>query len=173
MWSTVKERIVNAFTKSVGWKGFGILIGCLTFCGVTCLPIGILSGFLQPSEHNGKKIAATSIRTFFFPSLIEELFWRVILLPPNCSWWTLIGWNCAYVLFHIPFSYAMSPFVPGAPNTFLDKRFLSIAFCLGLASSAAMRWTGHVIFPTVVHWIPVVVWLMKFGGEEKLRLVNS
>lgn len=57
----------------------------------------------------------------------------------------------------------------GASKAFNDVRFLVLATMLGAACTLVYFGSGGSVWAaTVMHWLPVCVWLCVFDGEEKL-----
>ncbi|MBW4471630.1 MAG: CPBP family intramembrane metalloprotease [Stenomitos rutilans HA7619-LM2] len=101
------------------------------------------------------------------PSLLEELGFRVLLLPhptehasPTTRWLlSSLGW-LLFVVYHI------HPFVP---TFFRTPPFLTGAGLLGIICTLSYLKSGSIWMPVVIHWSIVVAWLLIFGGLEKFH----
>ena len=110
--------------------------------------------------------------TLIFPSMAEEIFFRVLPLPHPPSQGTSIYTGLAvcislalFVLYH-PFNAAI--FMKSARPTFYSFSFLSLALLLGIVCTVAYLKSGSIYPPTFLHWVIVVFWLFCFGGYRRL-----
>lgn len=140
-----------------GWRLTGLVT--LGFAGLALL-VGSLSGLLVPQLATAPLLPLL-LRTFVFPSLAEELIFRV-LPPPRFALAALV----LYVLYH-PLSAFL--FFPGARPTFYDPVFLTLTALLGACCTLLYRRTASIWPPLVLHWVGVVGWLALLGGEAALR----
>jgi predicted Abi (CAAX) family protease len=109
---------------------------------------------------------------FLLPAVVEELVFRVLLLPQpsqtsdRATW---LAWGTVslvlFVLYH-PLN-ALTLF-PAARQLFMDPLFLLLAAGLGVVCSVAYWLSGSLWTPVAIHWIVVVVWLLFLGGYERL-----
>ena len=166
------ERLSKAIATSniyYSWKNTMVAIGiysCLS------MALGCKTGFLiwqpQPSKTLVKIIATSLIA----PAIVEELFFRVILLPsptdnlpfPTYFIRSLFG-LCLFVIYH-PLNAIT--FFPQGKTTFFDPIFLTLATALGIICTWSYWHTGSLWLPVIIHWLTVVLWLSCFGGYEKL-----
>ncbi|ACK70757.1 Abortive infection protein [Gloeothece citriformis PCC 7424] len=172
--SPVLRRILVAAvtlpTVQDGLIGLGILL----IYGVIALPLGLSKGFLKWSPYRGSKkslLLGIGI-TFISPAIIEEIAFRVVLLPhpiENASIWTGLMWGTLslfiFVIYH-PLN-AKTFYKRGYP-TFFQPIFLILTTLLGLACIVAYSLTGSLWIIVILHWIVVVIWLFLLGGEAKL-----
>ena len=140
-----------------------------------CLPIGFKAGFLKNTTQvfpitKKINIAATS---FFFPSLAEETFFRVIMLPSiseNLSINFLLIWAfislIAYVLFHPLNSIT---FYKKSLPIFTNPIFLLLTSILGIACTISYFQSASVWTGVFIHWIVVIVWLIFLDGYMMLN----
>ena len=135
---------------------------------------GRQSGFLTArfSVDNPIKAVFNLIKLFFIPSLLEELIFRVGLLPhptegiPTPRWlaWAALSIGL-FVLYHVVFSWLR----PQARAVLSDRRFLLIVFWVGIVLTTLYGLTGSMLAVTVVHWVVVVCWLYGFDGLAQLQ----
>lgn len=144
--------------------------------GAVALGLGVASGFLSlpwqwpPLAEALPRLA----RLLLMPALVEELLFRVLLIPhpiEDFPWQPLLGWNALslglFVLYH---PVAARLWYPQARDLFDDPRFLLQATLLGVACSLAYGYTGSLWPPVLIHWLAVVIWLEPFRGRELLGL---
>ncbi|MEL6927869.1 MAG: CPBP family glutamic-type intramembrane protease [Cyanobacteria bacterium J06600_6] len=110
--------------------------------------------------------------SFIAPALLEETFFRALLLPhpaSNTSSTNYLLWSLISLLLFIVYHplNAMTAFPQGKP-TFFDARFLILATALGIACTTTYWQTGSIWLPIIIHWLTVVLWLSCFGGLDKL-----
>jgi predicted Abi (CAAX) family protease len=169
------HRIAIGFSTiptAIEWiHGFFLLL----FYGLIALSFGIWQGFLQWNIHLSRfsviKITATSL---IAPAMLEELFFRVLLLPhPSDLKHVLIWSSVSLFLFVIYHPLNGLTFFPAGKKTFLDPVFLALAALLGLCCTMAYLYTGSVWISLILHWLTVVVWLLCWDGSNKLELRND
>ena len=154
-------------------------LGVLAAYGALALGLGFSSGFLTlpwswpPLGESLPRVAGLLL----LPSLVEELLFRVLLIPhpiegfpgpPLLAWMALsLG---LFVLYH---PVAARLWYPRARGLFDDPRFLVQATLLGLACSLVYVGTGSVWPPLLIHWLAVVIWLEPFRGRERWGLAQA
>lgn len=169
------KRFTQAFAEPVpGWS-WGISLLALAVYGAIALPYGLKSNFLKPQGANLSlpKLLWVLVRLFFLPALVEEIVFRVLLLPhplegitPWRWWlWGLLSLGL-YVLYHWVNAKTL---YRQAETTFCDRRFLISTALLGLTLTLVYRLTGSLWTVTLLHWIVVCVWLLGLGGYERLQ----
>lgn len=168
------ERIGDALLPApFRWcLGFGMAV--LTLYAAAALPLGWRSGLLRGTVHwpGLGRLFSQALLLLLSPALIEELIFRVMLLPnplngPSPS--AVLGWAGlslgAFVLYH---PLAGRLWYPAGRHLFDDPRFLSQATLLGLACTIAYLGTGSLWPPLLIHWLAVVVWLELLDGRRAL-----
>jgi predicted Abi (CAAX) family protease len=164
-------RAVSTLPDAEAWVHAAALILIFT---IIALPIGFQRGFLQLEvlRVSWSKILGIIATSLFMPAVIEELFFRVLLLPrttENVSPLGLWFWGCIslamFIVYH-PLN-ALS-FFPRGLKTFFNVVFLVLAALLGIVCSIAYIQSGSLWTPVVIHWLAVVVWLLLLGGYKKL-----
>ncbi|AFY32166.1 type II CAAX prenyl endopeptidase Rce1 family protein [Calothrix sp. PCC 7507] len=156
-----------------------VIAAMLGIYGVIAIPLGFKLEFLQMQIWSANLLDKCLLicRSLFLPAIVEELFFRVLLLPhplENTNWlhWSLwgIGSLLLFVFYH-PVN-AKTFFQAGFP-TFFNPVFLVLAALLGIICTVAYALTGSLFVVVVIHWVVVVVWLIVFGGIEKLDVENQ
>jgi len=137
------------------------------------IPIGLKWGFLQwrPIQQKPIQLVKTLVFLFLCPALLEELVFRVILLPyPDelNSLLIILGWSMLsltlFLLYH-PFN-ALTFYKAGNP-TFFQPIFLGLAALLGLICTIVYLMTGSLWACAFIHWVVVVIWLLCLNGLSK------
>jgi predicted Abi (CAAX) family protease len=108
------------------------------------------------------------VTTFFIPALLEELIWRVLLVPkPQTKYFWPAGLVALlfYVLSH-PLGAWL--FRSTARDIFYSSTFLLLTTLLGLTCLVAYARTKSLWPCVVIHWLVVAVWLL-FGGRTLLE----
>ncbi|MDX2229199.1 MAG: CPBP family glutamic-type intramembrane protease [Leptolyngbyaceae cyanobacterium bins.349] len=172
--SVVFTRLLGAIAlpSSRDWLVTGLT---LLVYGAIALPLGLRQHFLKltrwpvPTWHS----LLLALRLFFMPALVEELIFRVLLLPyPSAGItgqrWLL--WAIASLILFIAYHpfHAKTFYKQGDP-TFFSPVFLSLTGLLGVACTIAYFFTGSLLTITLIHWVVVLVWLLFLGGMVKLH----
>jgi predicted Abi (CAAX) family protease len=151
-----------------------ILALLLIIYSIIALPYGWRFGFLQINFWTANWIdtCLLILRCLFAPAIVEELLFRVLLLPHPTEITDWLRWSLwaivslvLFVLYH-PLN-AKTFFKAGNP-TFFNRVFLTLALCLGVICTIAYTLTGSLWVIVFIHWVVVVVWLIVFGGIKKL-----
>lgn len=151
----------------------GIAIVALGAYAAIALPIGFSQGFLSHQVWKSNRIETSklALKLFFLPALIEELVFRVLLLPtPQVATWQSFSlWAIvALILFIIYHPINARFFYKVANPTFFDRRFLILATLLGVTCIVTYALTASLVLITLIHWVIVMVWLMRLGGMARL-----
>ena len=114
---------------------------------------------------------------FFVPALVEEIVFRVWLLPhpvegvPGGQW---LGWAVVstglFVLFHWLLGKLRSK---QGQATFGDPRFLILVGWLGLTLTGVYWITGSLGLIALLHWIVVMGWLYGLGGRGRISIRSA
>ncbi|MFH7242724.1 MAG: type II CAAX prenyl endopeptidase Rce1 family protein [Spirulina sp.] len=169
------HRLGMAVKTRPRWSDWGqaaILLGAFS---LVVLPLGLGSHWLTPGVAlpwpQGLRLAA---RVLVVPALMEEGFWRVLMLPhkteiltPKKRWLVGLPMLGLFVLMHVFSSLTLYP--QGFP-TFVAPIFLLSATLLGLICTLAYWASGSGWVPVAMHWLVVFVWLMFLGGYDQLGL---
>lgn len=107
---------------------------------------------------------------FVFSSLLEETFFRGILIPRGTAklgrgkfLQAMFGSTLIFVLWH-PFNALL--FNEMALNIFLDPVSLVIVAALGLSCAYGYIMSGSLWVPIIMHWATVVIWVLFLGGRN-------
>ncbi|MDZ8053139.1 MAG: type II CAAX prenyl endopeptidase Rce1 family protein [Aulosira sp. ZfuVER01] len=139
------------------------------------LPLGLYFGFLQFgfSKLTLEEIIKILAICLLTPAITEEMFFRVLLLPhitEDVSRTKKWIWGCISLVIFIVYHplNALTAYPAGFP-TFMNPVFLLQATLLGIICTIAYFQSGSLWPSVVMHWIIVVVWLVFFGGYERLN----
>ena len=139
------------------------------------LALGRRSGFLHAQVRWGPPLPLLrrSLGWLLMPALVEELLFRVALLPHPLEGEGLAGtlaWGSLSLgLFVIYHPLAGRTWYPNAKRVFHDPRFLVQCTLLGLACLVAYNLSGSIWPPLLIHWLAVTVWLGPLQGHRRLR----
>ena len=170
----VVQRFADAVTTWPSW--WMVLVGALTLAlyGVLALHYGQKNDFLQRKNavDTPTKFVFHAVRLFFIPALVEEIIFRVALLPypvegvPGWQWlfWAIVS-LVLFILYHLLLAKTIHK---NAGSTLTDRRFLVLMGWLGLTLTAVYWITGSLWLVTFMHWIAVLVWIYALGGRDRL-----
>lgn len=137
---------------------------------VISLPIGFAAGIFAVEPLKAKITPFLPFTLFVFPSLLEEAFFRGILIPRNvlnagsAKASRAMGISTlVYVAWH-PFN-ALA-FNHSALPLFLDPWFLAIVGALGITCSYSYVMSRSIWVPVIIHWATVTVWVLFLGGRN-------
>ncbi|NJR17114.1 MAG: CPBP family intramembrane metalloprotease [Calothrix sp. CSU_2_0] len=165
--------LLNRILASLAFLTFSdwlVIVTTLGIYSIIAIPLGFKFGFLhlQIWSANWVNKCLLILRCLFLPAIVEELFFRVLLLPHPIeitSWFKWGLWGIfslvLFVIYH-PLN-AKTLFKAGFP-TFYNPVFLGLAALLGVACTVAYGLTGSLWVVVFIHWVVVVVWLIVFGG---------
>ncbi|MDJ0843806.1 CPBP family glutamic-type intramembrane protease [Crocosphaera sp.] len=167
-------RLIDAFLSPISFQDCYLSLGVLLSYGLIVLPIGFKTGFLQwkLTKFSAWKFWQV-LQLFIMPALIEELIFRVLLLPHplktinNIQWllWAILS----LILFIVYHPLNAKFFYPPGKGLFSQPIFLFFAALLGIACTISYKITGSIWTSVIIHWLIVVVWLFLLGGKEKLN----
>ncbi|MEB3200003.1 MAG: CPBP family glutamic-type intramembrane protease [Synechococcaceae cyanobacterium] len=147
------------------------LLGLFTLLSV---PTGLASGFLRPTRALPPPalLGQRALALLLMPSLVEELLFRVTLLPrglslpaPSLGAWLALSLGL-FVAYH---PLAARLWYPPGRSLFRDARFLIPCTWLGLACGLAYLFSASLWPPLLLHWVVVLVWLELLGGRSRLE----
>lgn len=136
--------------------------------------LGVTTGFLHWDLCKSSKLIIRIVATSLIaPAILEELVFRVILLPypsskiaPEFYLTQSVISLCLFIIYH-PLNGIT--FFPQGRKTFFNPVFLVLATALGLVCTLSYWQTGSLWLPVLIHWLSVVFWLLCFGGLDKLN----
>lgn len=154
-----------------------ILISICTYIIFT-LTFGLMTGFLRWDVcRSTRTIIKTVAIALIAPAILEEIFFRVWLLPyphDNISTNSYIAWAVfSLLLFIIYHPLNALTFYPQGRKTFFNPVFLSLAASLGIICTITYWQTGSLWLPALIHWLAVVIWLLCFSGLTRLKIDSS
>ncbi len=139
------------------------------FC-IFALVMGFTQGLLTPELPTVVQLVTFPPVLLLFPALIEEFFYRGVLLPrtlieasPLRRFAAVSASTAVYVAAH-----PLSPLFLGRDslNVFLDPMMLLIVAVLGYTCGYAYLRSGSLRAPILIHWLTVVVWNLFLGGVK-------
>ncbi|MCT7950413.1 CPBP family glutamic-type intramembrane protease [Ancylothrix sp. C2] len=172
------SRLTGAFytvPRMDDWLVCAAILGVYTLIAV---PVGWRWGFLNfKVEKSLIVVLGVILGSLLQPAFSEELFFRVLFLPHKTEnfsgvslWgWMVLGLIC-FIVYH-PLN-AIS-FFPMGKEVFFEPVFLFLAAVLGVGCTVVYWCSGSVWPAVVLHWVVVVVWLLLFGGYERLYAGRS
>jgi predicted Abi (CAAX) family protease len=153
-------------------NGFIITSIALSLLAIFLVPLGFKTGFLKVQALPRKQTLLLFPKLLILPAIFEEFIFRGLLLPPIPSGFTdpnlyLASLNLfGFVIMH-PINAKL--FFKRSYPTFLNSFFLFSTFVIGLICTILTWHTKSLIPAILVHWIVVVVWIVLFGGYQKLN----
>eukprot|EP00978_Attheya_sp_CCMP212_P007324 scaffold17003_cov41-Attheya_sp.AAC.1 len=152
-----------------GWiYTFGITSGSTLLAG----GVATVTGFVDPVKDMTKPNPIKMLSAFLVPSLVEELLWRVVLLPHPTVQPISLQYAMAILFLHVgmhPVLGELELFGPRGRFVFCDPIFLVLAtIVLGGATASYSVSGGSVYAAIVAHAVPVTLWRDCFGGEQRL-----
>lgn len=171
----LRHRLAEAVSTRPTLQDWWFATQLLVLFGVIVIPLGLLDNLitLPPPNLPGRVRLFVLLRALVFPAIVEEGFWRVLLLPHKTErmgvgkrWLLGLPILAMFVLMH-PFT-SMTLYHQ-AFATFTNPVFLFSTTLLGLICMVAYWRSGSLWVPATIHWIVVVIWLLVFGGYAKLH----
>ncbi len=136
------------------------------------LVIGFHAGLFSVSIIDPPMLIIMPLALFIFPSPLEEVFFRGILIPNNAvtkSKSRIVAYiilsTVAFVLWHPANALTINT---AAVPLFLNPVFLLIVALLGITCSISYVLSRSLWTPIIIHWLTVVVWVIFLGGRNKL-----
>ncbi len=171
---TGRQNIKSAFATIPDRRTWRRCFQLAAIYGLVAFPLGVLTGFLRLDRLKGTwpKLLGVAAVLFVLPGVMEELVFRVILLPhpkegvsSRRVLMSSIASLLAFVLYH-----PLNGFTLGhrARLLFTDWAFLLQAGLLGTACTAAYLVSGSIWPPVLIHWLPVTGWILYFGGARRV-----
>jgi predicted Abi (CAAX) family protease len=136
------------------------------------LAIGSYAGLFSVGIIDHRMSIVLPFSLFVFPSLLEEAFFRGVLIPNNAATQSksrIVAYitvsTAAFVLWHPANALTINT---TASTLFLNPAFLLIVALLGITCSVSYVLSRSLWTPTIIHWLTVVVWVIFLGGRNKL-----
>ncbi len=171
--STGLTRLIDAITYPLSEEDWYLSLGLLLSYGIIVVPIGLKTGFLtwQLVDISPKK-CFQMLQLLLMPALMEELVFRVLLLPHPFEGVNGVGWlfwvAFSVILFIIYHPLNALLFYPQGKKLFRQPIFLVLAALLGIVCAISYKITGSLWPPVIIHWLIVVIWLFMLGGQQQL-----
>jgi predicted Abi (CAAX) family protease len=166
------------------WNAAAITAATTIGAGITAVGTGFIHPFQDfdppplPSLTSPRTFLpwVKPLSAFLFPSLLEELFWRGILLPPPpapavagipSAWMLQAG---VVLMIHVAtHPLAGRTIWPRGRKVFEDPRFLCLATMVLTGATASFYVSGGSVWAAAfTHGVPVLLWRDFLGGETKL-----
>lgn len=169
------HRLIQAATTRPQPQDWLLAIQLTALFAAVMVPLGLGSQLITPTlaELNRWDSLRLAGRILIIPAILEEGFWRVLLLPHKTErisdrkrWALGLPILALFVLMH-PLS-SMTIYSTAFP-LFVNPMFLLSATLLGLICTLAYWRSGSWWVPTIMHWLIVWVWLMFLGGYDRLH----
>jgi predicted Abi (CAAX) family protease len=136
------------------------------------LAIGFYAGLFSVGIIDYPMSVVLPFSLFVFPSLLEEAFFRGVLIPNNAVTQSksrivacIAVSTAAFVLWHPANALTINT---TAAALFLNPAFLLIVTLLGITCSVSYVLSRSLWTPIIIHWLTVVVWVIFLGGRNKL-----
>ena len=136
------------------------------------LAIGFHAGLFSVGIIDSPMLIVLPFTLFIFPSLLEEVLFRGILIPNNAATHSkkriivyIAVSTAAFVLWHPANALTINP---TAAPVFLNPAFLLIVALLGITCSISYIFSRSLWTPIIIHWLTVVGWVIFLGGRNKL-----
>ncbi|MDJ0731602.1 MAG: CPBP family glutamic-type intramembrane protease [Crocosphaera sp.] len=173
--STGLARLIDAITYPLSSEDWYFSLGLLLSYGIIVVPIGLKTGFLtwQLVDISPKKCGQI-LSLLLMPALIEELVFRVLLLPHpfegvnGIEWFFWVAFSLILFIIYHPINALL--FYPQGKNLFRQPIFLIFAGLLGIVCAISYQITASLWPPVIIHWLIVVIWLFILGGQQKLTI---
>lgn len=169
------RRITQAYSIRPPVKTWIFSLWLIAFFAILILPLGFTSRFLtfEPVHLSGLMVVRVIGIALITPAIVEEVFYRAILLPHKSEQATLRTkciWGSISLMVYI-FGHPLNAltFFPSGYPTFMHPVFLLAAALLGLICMIVYWRAGSLWPPIIIHWLVIVVWLLLLGGYGKLH----
>lgn len=140
---------------------------------VIAFVFGYLGDLFKFQFLNDKMALILPFTLFIFPSLLEETFFRGILIPPKVFEESLKV-KIKFILISAVLFTLWHPlnaflFNQGAQPFFYNFYFLAIVFVLGMSCAVSYILSKSIYVPIIFHWITVIVWVLLLGGRNLIK----
>lgn len=137
---------------------------------IIAVSVGFRAGLFRFGWLDSPITPVLPILLFVFPSLLEEVLFRGVLIPRNIlasgpakAAWSVAISTLIFVAWH-PFN-ALA-FNPTAISLFLNPWFLVIVGAMGVTCGYAYVLSRSIWVPVIIHWAAVTVWVLFLGGRN-------
>ena len=173
--SMMGRKLLGSMVLLPTRQDWSLFWGVLGLYGAIAIPVGFWKGLLRWQLWTGNPAAALRTLAFLFlmPALVEEIIFRVFLLPypsilnsPTITVGAMLLSLGLFVAYHTLNALFFYP--PGRP-LFFQPLFLSLAALLGIGAIIVYWFTGSLWLTAIFHWLIVAVWILCLGGEQKIH----
>ena len=167
---SIFPKLYHAFFTLPQPRDWGIGLSLLFIYAWVALLWGLRSALLRWQPVKSPQTIVTTLGiAFIVPALVEETLFRVILLPPpnHPHFYLWASWGLILFILAHPLNALL--FFPHRKNTFFNPHFLALAGLLGLLCTIAYQQSESLWLPVLLHWIPVGLWLLLWGGLERMN----
>ncbi len=137
---------------------------------IIAVSVGFGAGLFQFGWLDSPITPMLPILLFVFPSLLEEAFFRGVLIPRNImasgavkAAWSVAISTLVFVVWHPLNALA---FNSTAISLFLNPWFLVIVGAMGVTCGYAYVLSRSIWVPVIIHWAAVTVWVLFLGGRN-------
>lgn len=168
------QRFADAFATGMPGHWVLLAVGLLAIYGAIAIPWGLWNYFLVRQFDVGSplRFILNVVRLWFVPALVEEVIFRVMLLPhpvegiPVGRW---LFWAAVSLVLFVLYHWVMGKtFYKAAADTLCDRRFLILVAGAGLLLTGLYGITGSLWLIVFTHWAIVLIWIYALGGKARL-----
>ncbi|MEB3212099.1 MAG: CPBP family glutamic-type intramembrane protease [Leptolyngbyaceae bacterium] len=173
IWTILGDRLLRSLTAIPTLTDWLICLGLLISYGAIALPVGFWTKLLTVEwVTDWRRILTNTIVAFIFPSVIEEILFRVLPLPhpsSSTSWGAIALWSVgSLIIFILAHPLNALLVMTSRRDTFFDGSFLTLAGLLGVVCTVSYLQSGSLWPPVMLHWVIVVLWLVGLGGDRRM-----
>lgn len=132
--------------------------------------VAISSELFEPKILESELLFILPFTLFVFPCLLEEAFFRGVIIPRNArdqGTDHVIGYMVLSTVFFVAWHPLNAMTVnPSAAPLFREPAFLVIVAALGATCSFSYIFSRSLWVPVLIHWATVVVWVFALGGPN-------
>jgi predicted Abi (CAAX) family protease len=168
--NAITDRILTSVLTLPTFQDWLYAVILLLIYASIAIPIGWNLNFLQfKASLHWSIVLRIFLVAVLMPGLLEELVWRVVLIPhptetidPSLRWFWVSLSLILFIAYH-----PLNPWVKH--DTFKDPIFLVLAALLGIVCTLSYLESGSIWTPAFIHWAIVVIWLSFCGGYRKIH----
>lgn len=165
----LKNNLIAGF-KTPPVQELALSLSLFLLFGLSAFFVGSRGDLFEIKMLNSRLIYIVPLSLFIFPSLLEEAFFRGILIPNNTKDKGLKAQFIATFTSAISFTLwhplnAVTVNV-NARALFLNPYFLMIVFSLGILCSVTYIYSKSLWVPIMLHWGTVLMWVLFLGGRN-------
>ncbi|MFQ6537132.1 MULTISPECIES: CPBP family glutamic-type intramembrane protease [Aphanothece] len=171
---TLLQRLGDALFPPILGPPLSWSLLVLGLYAAVALPLGFRSGFLQGPWRWGpwRLTLRRAAGLLLMPALVEELVFRVLLLPhplEGVGGGAMAAWGALSVGLFVAYHPLAARFwYPQGWAVFHDPRFLLQCTLLGSACVLEYVLSGSLWSAVLLHWLAVVIWLEPLQGRRCL-----